>query len=77
MQVQNMSLFDLGGRRGSPPAAVACSGTPFSCLFILICLSVVGMHSFTTIPLSCRKSSTSIPNLIGGRCDDEEIFLLM
>ena len=38
MQVQNMSLFDLEGRSGSPPAdhAAAGPGTPFSCLFFSI-----------------------------------------
>ena len=72
-----MSLFDLGGQSGSPPAATACSDTPFSCLFFSISLSVVGMHSFTTSPLSHRKSLTSMANAFGGRCDDKEIFLLM
>ena len=74
-----MSLFDLGGRSGSPPAA-ACSDTPFSCLFFSISLSVVGMHSLTTSPLSCRKSSTSMANAPGVRCDEEDAgmsFLLM
>ena len=78
MQVQNMSLFDLGGRSGSP-AATACSDMPpFRCLFFSISLSVDGMHSFTTSPLSCRKSSTSMANDFGGRCyDDGMSFLLM
>ena len=75
-----MSLFDFGGRSGSPPAAAACSDTPFSCLFFSISLSVVGIHSFTTSPLSCRKSSTSMANMPGVRCDEKDAgmsFLLM
>ena len=76
MQVQNMSLFDLRGRSGSPPAA--CSGAPFSCLFFSISFSVDGMHSFTTSPLSCIKSSISMAKPPEDMRDEDGMsFLLM